>query len=81
MHACQLSPIFAGLQYIEDATLREPIAINEADVPDGTHLVIYRLDGSEAIVSWAVGSLSGHHTIAFRDPDTGELFVHEVNQV
>jgi len=54
-----------------------PILLSEKDIPDGTHLVIYRLDGQEAIADWAVGSESGHHTIAFRDPIDNKLYVYE----
>lgn len=54
-----------------------PIIMDDNDIPDGTHLVIYRLDGQEGIADWAVGSESGHHVIAFRDPSDHQLYVYE----
>jgi len=54
---------------------------NEDEIPSGTHLVISRFDGFESAIMWGTGSSTGHHAIAFRDPEDGQLYVHESTDV
>jgi len=73
----KIGPQMFGGFVKKDPNDTTPILFEENDIPDGSHLVIYRLDGQEAIADWAVGSASGHHTIAFRDPTDKKLYVYE----
>lgn len=40
-----------------------------------------RARARQAITQWGIGSMTGHHVIAFRDPTDNELYVHESTSV
>lgn len=55
--------------------------ITEVDLPEdqiqsGDFFGIIRLDGLDPMLAWAMGSTTGHTTIAVRD-ETNELYIHE----
>ena len=58
-----------------------PRTVNEVDLPEsyiqsGDFFGIIRLDGLDPMLAWAMGSTTGHTTIAVRD-EAGDLYIHE----
>jgi len=79
----QVDPTSAALnvQFLRDyawknMTLRQTqeVTLNESQLYDGDFLGVIRLDGLDPTLAWAMGSVTGHTTIALRDP-TGVLHI------
>jgi hypothetical protein len=60
----------------------EQVTIDESTVQSGDFFGIIRLDGLDPMLAWAMGSTTGHTTVAIRDA-SGELYIAEstVNDV
>jgi len=54
------------------------VAIDESLVNSGDFFGIIRLDGLDPMLAWAMGSSTGHTTVALRD-EQGDLYVVESN--
>jgi hypothetical protein len=55
----------------------QSVNISEASINSGDFLGVIRLDGLDPVLAWAMGSHTGHTTVALRDPDSGQLYVTE----
>ncbi|SPQ96529.1 unnamed protein product (mitochondrion) [Plasmodiophora brassicae] len=54
-----------------------PLPIDVDEIGSGDFLGIVRLDGLDPMLSWAMGSTTGHTAIALRHPVTNDLYVAE----
>jgi hypothetical protein len=52
------------------------IGLNESLIQSGDFFGVIRLDGLDPMLAWAMGSTTGHTTVALRD-DKGDLYVAE----
>jgi len=53
------------------------VKLNASDINSGDFFGVVRLDGLDPMLGWAMGSTTGHTTIALRDANTGVLYVCE----
>jgi len=62
----------------KNMTLRktQEVTLDESQIYDGDFFGVIRLDGLDPVLAWAMGSVTGHTTIALRNPQ-GELQVCE----
>jgi len=51
--------------------------INESLIQSGDFFGVIRLDGLDPTLAWAMGSATGHTTIAIRDPKDDKLYIAE----
>jgi len=51
--------------------------VNESMVESGDFFGVIRLDGLDPVLAWAMGSVTGHTTVAIRDPEDGKLYIAE----
>jgi len=65
---------YAGVNMTPRAT--PSVTIDEDSVQSGDFFGIIRLDGLDPVLAWAMGSTTGHTTVALRDAD-GELYIAE----
>lgn len=65
---------FAG-QTMSPRTV-QTVNISDSDVESGDIFSIIRMDGLDPMLAWAMGSTTGHVTVALRD-DSGQLYVTE----
>eukprot|EP01061_Rhynchopus_euleeides_P020964 TRINITY_DN340_c0_g1_i1.p1 TRINITY_DN340_c0_g1~~TRINITY_DN340_c0_g1_i1.p1 ORF type:complete len:659 (+),score=214.45 TRINITY_DN340_c0_g1_i1:77-1978(+) len=70
----QLKPV------MEQRTSRDPLDIDTDLIQTGDFFGIIRLDGLDPMLAWAMGSTTGHTTIAMRDAE-GKLHVCESTAV
>ena len=55
----------------------DPLPVNTSLIDTGDFLGVVRLDGLDPMLGWAMGSTTGHTTIAMRDEKTHELSICE----
>eukprot|EP00301_Raphidiophrys_heterophryoidea_P018984 c3973_g1_i1.p1 GENE.c3973_g1_i1~~c3973_g1_i1.p1 ORF type:complete len:594 (+),score=163.66 c3973_g1_i1:45-1826(+) len=53
------------------------VALNASEINSGDFFGVLRLDGLDPMLGWAMGSTTGHTTVALRDSETGILYVCE----
>lgn len=57
------------------------VDLEESMIQNGDMFGINRLDGVDTMLAWAMGSSTGHVTVALRDPATNKLYVAESTTV
>lgn len=67
---------FCGHADALPAPLCGQVEIPEDTIQSGDFFGVIRLDGLDPMLGWAMGSTTGHTTVAIRDDD-GQLYIHE----
>jgi len=66
---------YAGFKMARRAT--PSVEVDESLINPGDYIAVTRLDGVDPMIGWAMGSSTGHATVALRDPADGTLYVCE----
>lgn len=66
---------YAGVKMTPRST--PSVTIDEDSINSGDFFGVMRLDGLDPMLAWAMGSTTGHTTVALRDPADGQLYIAE----